>query len=97
MFEGESTTLIANHHRFIAKILVSTAIGFGVWIGAAAPASADRSTAGTDPNPFSGLRCSCQKKVPAGDPAATAAIDRGIREGLSVAVPGLPAPAQPRP
>ena len=97
MFEGESTTLIANHHRLIAKILVSTAIGFGVCIGVAAPASADKSTAGADPNPFSGLHCSCQKRVPAGDPAATAEIDRGIREGLSVAAPGLPAPAQPRP
>jgi len=93
MFKGEYATLLANHHRLIAKVLVCTAIGFGVWIAAAAPASADRSTAGTAPNPFSGLSCSCQKKVPAGDPAATAEIDRGIGEGLSATLPGLPAPA----
>jgi hypothetical protein len=88
---------IANHHRFIAKVLVSTAVVFGALIGASAPASADPNTAGADPHAFSGLSCSCQKKVPVGDPAATAEIDRGIREGLSVAVPGLPAPPQPRP
>jgi hypothetical protein len=87
---------ITNHHRLIAKILVSTAIGFGALIiGAAAPASANTNSAGTDPNPFSTLSCSCQKAAPAGGPASTAEIDRGIRNGLSAALPGLPAPAQP--
>ena len=88
---------IANQPRLIAKILVSTAIGFGALIVAAAPASADTNTGGTNPNPFSGLSCSCQKTAPAGSPAAKADIDRGIREGLSAALPGLPAPGQPRP
>ena len=88
---------IANRHRLIAKALVSAAIGFGALIVAAAPASADPGPAGTQPNPFGALSCSCQKTAPAGGPASTADIDRGVRNGLSAALPGLPAPAQPRP
>jgi hypothetical protein len=88
---------IANHHRFIAKVLVSTAIVFGALIGASAPASADPGPGRTDPHAFSTLSCGCQKTAaPVGGPAAKADIDQGIREGLSAAVPGLPAPAQPR-
>jgi hypothetical protein len=88
---------IANNPRLIAKILVSTAIGFGALIGAAAPASADATPASTNPSPFSGLSCNCRETAPAGSPTATSDIHRGIREGLSAALPGLPAPAQPRP
>ena len=74
---------IANHHRLIAKILVSTAIGFGGLIVAAAPASANTNPAGTDPNPFSTLSCDCQETAPAGGPASSREINRGIRNGLS--------------
>jgi hypothetical protein len=86
---------IANHRRMITKTLVSAAIAVGACVVAAAPASADPATAGTNPSPFSTLSCSCQKTAPAGGPASTAEIDRGIRNGLSAALPGLPAPAQP--
>jgi hypothetical protein len=93
--KGKDKMSITNHHRLIAKILVSTAIGFGALIVAAAPASANTNAASPDPNPFSTLSCSCQKTAPAGGPASTAEIDRGIRNGLAAALPGLPAPAQP--
>jgi hypothetical protein len=76
---------ITNHHRFIAKVLVSTAIGFGALIGAAAPANADATPAGTNPHAFSTLSCDCQKAGPAGGPASSGEINRGIRNGLSAA------------
>jgi hypothetical protein len=74
---------IANHHRFIAKVLVSTAVVFGALIGASAPASADPNTAGTNPHAFSTLSCDCQETAPAGGPASSREINRGIRNGLS--------------
>jgi hypothetical protein len=86
---------IANHHRFIAKVLVGTAIGFGALIGASAPASADATPASTGPSPFSTLSCSCQKTAPAGSPLLKDEIDRGIAAGRSDRLPGMPAPTQP--
>ena len=79
----------------ITKILVSAVIAVGVCISGAAPASADSNPASTAPNPFSTLSCNCRESAPAGGPALSQNIDRGIREGLSASVPGLPAPAQP--
>ena len=72
----------------ITKILVSGAIALGFCVGVAAPASAD-------PNPFAGLRCNCRETAPVDSPALMAEIDRGIQEGLSAWLPGLPAPTQP--
>ena len=74
---------IANHHRFIAKVLVSTAVVFGALIGASAPASADPNTAGANPHAFSALSCDCQETAPADSPLLKDDIDRGIRNGLS--------------
>jgi len=74
---------IANHHRFIAKVLVCTAIGFGALIGTSAPASADTNTAGNNPHAFSALSCDCQATAPAGGSASSGEINRGIRNGLS--------------
>ena len=86
---------IANHHRFIAQVLVSTAAVFGALIGASAPASADPNTAGTNPHAFSTLSCSCRETTPAGSPARKEEIDRGIQKGVSAWSPGAPAPAPP--
>ena len=81
--------------RVIRKILVSAAIAVGSCVVGAAPATADPNAIGTNPNPFSGLSCNCRQTAPAGSPAATEEINRGIREGLAARLPGLPAPPQP--
>jgi hypothetical protein len=78
------------------KILVSAAIAIGCLVGGAAQASADPSTFGADPNPFSGFSSSRQETVPADSPAPSERINRGLREGHSAWLPGLPAPTQPR-
>jgi hypothetical protein len=79
----------------ITKMLVSAAIVLGSVVGAA-PASASTDPAPAGPNPFGGLSCNCRETAPAGSPALKAEIDRGIREGHSAWLPGLPAPTQPR-
>jgi hypothetical protein len=66
----------------ITKLLISAAIVVGSAWGAA-PASADPSSSGIQPNPFASLTCSCQKTTPAGGPALSAEIDRGLGNGLS--------------
>ena len=80
----------------ITKILVSAAIAVGFLVGGAAQASADPNAFGADPNPFSGFSCRCQGTAPADSPALSAEINRGLREGHSAWLPGLPAPTQPR-
>jgi hypothetical protein len=65
----------------ITKLLVSAAIVLGsVW--GAASASADPSPSDTQPNPFGSLTCSCQT-TPAGGPALSAELDRGLWDSLS--------------
>ena len=81
--------------RVIMKILASTAIALGTGVAGAAPASADSSQGGTYPNPFATLSCRCPETARPGGPALNDEINRGIREGLSASLPGLPAPAQP--
>ena len=81
------------NHQVITKILVSAAIALVCGVAGAAPASAGPNVSSTDPNPFSGLSCDCQETAPAGSPALREEINRGIREGRTVSVPGLPAPA----
>jgi hypothetical protein len=85
---------IANHRRLMTKALVSTAIAFAACVGVAAPANADANSVGAAPNPFSTLSCNCQH-APAGSPVPRENIDRGIRDGLSAPLPGLPASTQP--
>ena len=82
---------MTTRQQVIAKTLLTAALGFGLWIGAAAPALANPADA-TDPNPFTGLRCSCHEVAPAGSPAQLDELHRGLREGHSVLLPGLPAP-----
>jgi len=75
----------------ITKVLVSGAIALGIFVGGAAPASA----APQAPNPYSTLHSNRPETAPVGSPALMAEIDRGIQEGLSAWLPGLPAPTQP--
>jgi hypothetical protein len=88
LLEGEPVMSI------ITKALVSAAIGLGVFIGGATPASADSTSFGTDPNPFGGFSCNCSETAPAGSPALRDEINRGLREGFTASIPGLPAPGQ---
>ncbi len=81
--------MMTRHYQLIPKILVSGAIAVGFCVGGAAPASAN-------PDPYGGLHCSCQEKAPAGSADPTQEIKRGLKEGHTALVPGLPAPAQPR-
>jgi hypothetical protein len=78
----------------ITKVLVSAAIGLGLFIGGAAPASADSNSFGTNPNPFSTLSGHRPETAPPGSPALSDEINRGFREGFTASVPGLPAPTQ---
>ena len=84
-----------NNHLVITKLLVGAAIALGSCVVAAAPAGADSNPIGPDPNPFSALSCGCRETAPAGSPAVRDEIDRGLREGHSALLPGLPAPTQP--
>ena len=80
----------------ITKILVGAAIAVGFLVGGAAQASADPNAFGADPNPFGGFSSSRQAPAPADGPALSERINRGLREGHSAWLPGLPAPTQPR-
>jgi hypothetical protein len=80
----------------IKEILVSAAIAVGFLVGGAAQANADPNAFGADPNPFSGFSSSRQETAPADRPAPSEEINRGLREGHSAWLPGLPAPTQPR-
>lgn len=73
-------------NHVIGKMLAGTAMAVGFCAGGAAPA-------GADPNPFGTLDCSCQEAAPADSPPVRDEIDRGLREGHSAPLPGLPAPA----
>jgi hypothetical protein len=83
------------HRRATRKILVSAAIALAAGLAAAAPAAADPNAISTDANPFGTLGCNCPGTAPTGGPELAQEIHRGMREGLSVSVPGLPAPARP--
>jgi hypothetical protein len=73
--------------QVVTKILVGGAVLLGVCVGGVAPA-------GADPNPFGGLSCGCRDTAPAGSADPRADIDRGLLEGHSAWLPGLPAPAE---
>ena len=76
----------ARRHPVIMKMLVSGAIALGVWVGVAAPASAQG-----DSSQFGALHCSCQDTASLSGRAGTEAIKRGIRDGLSAGL-GKPQP-----
>ncbi|MDT5256666.1 MAG: hypothetical protein QOD10_1746 [Mycobacterium sp.] len=88
--------MTTQHHYMITKILASAAIAVGVGIWGAAVASAQPNPSNTSPNPYGGLRCSCQGPAPASNPDVKAQIDQGLLEGHTARLPGLPAPVQPR-
>ena len=75
-------------HNVITKLLVSAAIALGCGVAVAAPASADPNAFGTEPNPFSGLSCSCRETAPVGSPLLREEIERGLREGYTARLPG---------
>ena len=81
-------------NRVTAKMIVTAAIALAAGLALAAPAAADPSAIGIDPNPFGTLGCNCRATPPAGGPESKQEIKRGLREGRSVSVPGLPAPAR---
>ncbi len=83
-------------NRVTKKMLVTAAIALAAGLAGAAPAAADPNAIGPDPNPFGTLGCNCRGTVPADGPESKQEINRGMREGLSVSVPGLPTPARPR-
>jgi hypothetical protein len=67
----------------VATSLFGLAALVGLFATAPAPASADPSPSDTQPNPFASLTCSCQGTPPAGGPALSAELDRGLWKGLS--------------
>jgi len=87
--------MTTQRHKAITKILISAAIAVGLGVGGAAAASAEPNPNNTSPNPYGGLGCSCQATAPAGSPDVKAEIDRGLQEGHTAWLPGLPPPAHP--
>ena len=79
--------MLANPRPLFSNLLVGAAVVFGSYIALAAPANADPSPAGTQPNPFAGLTCNCQQTARAGGPALTAELDRGISNARSAPMP----------
>lgn len=76
----------------LAKMLSGLAIAAGCCVAGAAPAWADPDAVDTDPNPFAALRCGCPETAAAGSAERRNEITRGIRDGLSAWLPGLPPP-----
>ncbi|WP_082951922.1 hypothetical protein [Mycobacterium sp. 852002-51057_SCH5723018] len=87
--------MTTRRRRAITKGLISAAIAVGLWVGTVAPAGAAPSPDSTEPDPFAGLGCSCRETAAPGSPALKEEMARGMREGLSVWVPGLPPPPLP--
>jgi len=79
----------------LKRSLISAAIVLGSCVALAAPASATTGPVTTDPNPFGSLTSNSRETAPPGSPALKAEIDRGLWQGHSAWLPGLPAPAHP--
>jgi hypothetical protein len=69
----------------VTRRLVAFPIALGCGAAGAAPA-------GAEPNPFGTLSCSCEQAASVGGVDPVEEIRRGIREGLSAWLPGLPPP-----
>jgi hypothetical protein len=83
------------YRRVITKMLVGAAVALGAGLAWAAPAAPDPNAISTDPSPYGTLGCNCRETAPAHSPQLSEEINRGLREGLTASVPGLPAPARP--
>jgi hypothetical protein len=94
-FLGKEDDMTTRQHQVIKKILVGGAVALGLYVGGAAPASADPNSIGGAPNPFGGLSCSCRQTAPLGSPTSREEIERGLREGLSAELSGPPPSTQP--
>jgi hypothetical protein len=89
--------MATRYHRVMTKILiVVVAVALGSYVGGATPVGADPNPIGSAPDPFGGLSCSCRETAPPGSPALREGIERGIREGRTVWLPGLSPSTQPR-
>ncbi len=82
------------HRMSLAKMLGGFAIAAGCCVAGVAPAHADPDAEAAGPNPFGTLRCGCPQTESPVSAERRNEIDRGIREGLSARVPGLPPPRQ---
>jgi hypothetical protein len=82
----------ARYGRLATRLPVGIAIALGCCVGAAPPAGAEPDSADIDPNAFGTLSSSGRETAPPGSVELRDEINRGIREGLSARVPGLPAP-----
>jgi hypothetical protein len=88
--------MATRYHQVMMKILIVVAVALGSYVGGAAPVGADPNPIGSAPDPFGGLSCSCRETAPPGSPALREGIERGIREGRTVWLPGLSPSTQPR-
>lgn len=74
--------MTTRHHHAVANGLISGALALGVCVGGAVPAGAEPDEVSVGPTP---------------DSPAQQDIERGIRDGLSARMPGLPPPpTEPR-
>jgi len=72
----------------LKKALISGAIVLGCCVVGAAQATADTNRGGGDPNPFSGLSCSCRDITSPGSPALMQGeLERGIQAAMSASPP----------
>jgi hypothetical protein len=77
----------------LAKMLGGFAIATSCCVAGAAPAPADPDAHGAEPNPYGTLRCGCPDAAGPDSAERRNEINRGIRQGLSAWVPGLPPPS----
>ncbi|WP_156687976.1 hypothetical protein [Mycobacterium sp. Marseille-P9652] len=80
--------------RWRARMLVAAGT-FAYAVAAASTAAAEGSEPSIDaPHPFGTLSCDCQQTALPNSAASLEAIDRGLQQGHSAWLPGLPAPGQ---
>jgi hypothetical protein len=90
-----TTEVAKRRYRPTVTAILVSAVALCSYIGGAPPVSADPNPTNTGPNPYGTLSCDCRETTPADSPAPKAEIDKGLREGHTAWVPGLPPPAQP--
>jgi hypothetical protein len=84
---------VITRRQLTVSLLATVAIAFGLCVEQAAPADADNpDPLGTESNPYRTFSCTCRETLPAGRPALVDEIRRGMQEGRSAWLPGLPAP-----
>lgn len=85
---------IASPHM-LRNCFAGAAVFLGVWVGAAAPASAEPDAVDVNENVFGGLSCSCQQVTPPAGPGVSEEISRGLRSSHP-AWAGMSAPVASR-